>query len=272
MAAPICEDCVKGNRLPGTAIGEMTHVGALETYLASKASVSDGDTSSKKAVVFLTDIFGLPLGNPKIMADQLNEKLGVDVYVPDMFSGPPPVSEAALGPLLPDEPGHKRTIWTKLSLIWVLLTSIHRFIPNRPSVVTKRIEEFIKALKAKGYTDVGVVGYCYGGIMCGSLATTDLVKTAILVHSGPVSLDQVKNFKVPTCWIFAEEDDTWDEKKQLDVEAILREKADTQQYEVKLYKGTTHGFAARPNLSIPAVKQAYEDALEEAASWFKRIL
>ena len=40
-----------------------------------------------KAIVLLTDIFGLPLPNPRIVADQLAEQVGVDVWVPDLFNG-----------------------------------------------------------------------------------------------------------------------------------------------------------------------------------------
>lgn len=36
--------------------------------------------------------------------------------------------------------------------------------------------------------------------------------------------------------------------------------------------GTVHGFAARPNLSMPDVKEAYEGALEQTAAWFKKTL
>ena len=36
--------------------------------------------------------------------------------------------------------------------------------------------------------------------------------------------------------------------------------------------GTVHGFAARPNISIPIVKEGYEGALNEATNWFKKTL
>ena len=85
---PICENCVKGNVLPGTPTGSITHVNKYpsDVYLASRATKPAAD-GKKKAIVFLTDIFGLPLVNCKIMADGLNEKVGVDVYVPDLFNG-----------------------------------------------------------------------------------------------------------------------------------------------------------------------------------------
>jgi dienelactone hydrolase len=44
-------------------------------------------TQRTKAVVLLTDIFGLVLPNPRIVADLLAERVGVDVWVPDFFNG-----------------------------------------------------------------------------------------------------------------------------------------------------------------------------------------
>lgn len=90
--APICINCVQGYRLPGTPTGEIVRISpsVVEAYLASKHStISDENARGKKAVVYLTDIFGLPLGNPQIVADMINERMGVDVYVPDMFDGKP---------------------------------------------------------------------------------------------------------------------------------------------------------------------------------------
>ena len=46
----------------------------------------DGAPSSR-AIVLLTDVFGLPLKNCKIMADEFAKRVGCDVWVPDLFAG-----------------------------------------------------------------------------------------------------------------------------------------------------------------------------------------
>jgi dienelactone hydrolase len=51
------------------------------------AAAPNDATQRTKAIVLLTDIFGLPLPNPRILADQLAEQVGVDVWVPDFFNG-----------------------------------------------------------------------------------------------------------------------------------------------------------------------------------------
>lgn len=73
-----CPDCKKGTILPGEPTGLMVN-GA---YFAA------GPTgNSSRAVILLTDIFGLPLVNCKLIADIFSKNLGADVWVPDMFDG-----------------------------------------------------------------------------------------------------------------------------------------------------------------------------------------
>lgn len=75
-----CENCYKGFVLPGEPKGTM--VGP--DYFA--AAPNDA-TQRSKAIVLLTDIFGLALSNPRMVADHLAEHAGVDVWVPDYFKG-----------------------------------------------------------------------------------------------------------------------------------------------------------------------------------------
>jgi len=81
-----CPDCVRGNILPGEPTGETTKAyGNLEAYLAASPS-----GSSKRAVVILTDIFGIYVVNAKIIADRYAKELDCDVWVPDFFNGASP--------------------------------------------------------------------------------------------------------------------------------------------------------------------------------------
>jgi len=79
-----CPDCVKGNILPGTPTGEITKsYGNCDAYHAPRPS---GGTSTR-AVVILTDVFGLPMTNHGIVADRYAKELDCDVWVPDFFNG-----------------------------------------------------------------------------------------------------------------------------------------------------------------------------------------
>lgn len=41
---------------------------------------------------------------------------------------------------------------------------------------------------------------------------------------------------------------------------------------MKIVPGTTHGFATRPNLDIPEIKEAYQKAFEQTVEWFNKTL
>ena len=85
--------CYKGFALPGEPKGTM--VG--QDYFTAPPSDA---TQRTKAIVLLTDIFGLPLPNPRIVADHLAEQVGVDVWVPDFFNGASPHHQYDMLPLV----------------------------------------------------------------------------------------------------------------------------------------------------------------------------
>lgn len=60
--------------------------GEPEGQMVDGAYLHEGSNKSR-AIIFLTDIFGLPLVNCKIMADKMSKELDCDVWVPDMFNG-----------------------------------------------------------------------------------------------------------------------------------------------------------------------------------------
>ncbi|KAG8903313.1 hypothetical protein FRB99_003445 [Tulasnella sp. 403] len=239
-------------------------------YFAAARSSDGSSQAGKPAVVILTDIYGLPINNPKINADAFRDKLGVDVYVPDMFEGTPPLDESRIVGYGRDEPSmpYIQQLWRKICFYGIVLTSISGLRANRAPVLAQRMQEFIQALKAKGYTDIGLVGYCLGGTVAAHLAPTDAAKTAVLLHPGKLTPDEVRAFKIPTLWISPEGDDFLGPKELATFESILREKEGIP-CEFTVYPGTMHGFASRPNQALPVIKRAYEDALEQTAGWLK---
>jgi len=77
-----CPKCQEGFVLPGDPIGTID-----QDFLgAYHASAPNGETS-QRALIFLTDGFGLPLKNCKLMADNLAKRLECDVWIPDYFDG-----------------------------------------------------------------------------------------------------------------------------------------------------------------------------------------
>jgi dienelactone hydrolase len=230
-------------------------------------------TQRTKAIILLTDIFGLPLPNPRIVADQLAEQVGVDVWVPDLFNGKPIADANTMEPLFPDRAGVKMP-WLKLIIKFI--PSMPRLFANRPSVVDPRVHEFIKKIKSeKGYERIGAIGYCFGGGIAGRLGSTDLVNTVVIAHPSNLKPAQIRAIKVPSSWALAEDDHGFKDEDVKTAEGIFKEqeeKPDHVDYEFRVYKGTAHGFAVRPNLDVPDVKAGYEGALDQTIAWFKKTL
>ncbi|KAF8991055.1 dienelactone hydrolase endo-1,3,1,4-beta-D-glucanase [Cyathus striatus] len=261
-----CPDCIRGVVLPGEPIGTMQTDGS---YLAPGPGTSD------KTVVLLTDVFGLAMKNCKIMADEFAKQLECDVWVPDMFNGRPPIGVGQLK--VPERPHIKKSLWDRIQFILTFIRCLPWFILSTPAVVQTRTQDFITKIKReKGYKKVGAVGYCYGGLTCVRVgaARPDLVDAVVIAHPGPFSLDLLKTIAVPSSWACAEEDDTFPDEKRLKCEAILASRTgeNAVPYEFKYYKGTAHGFATRPNLTIPEVKEGYEGALNQTIEWFRKYL
>jgi hypothetical protein len=146
-----CPDCTTGVKLAGTPKGVINEDGS---YLAAAPEASD----HKRTVILLTDAFGLGIDNPKIMADYFSEQLQCDVWVPNFFNGKS-LSQSSLcdtktkqlyylgKPLvrenqlkMPERAGEKigALAWLKFSL--AIISSLPKFIANRPSVADKRIK------------------------------------------------------------------------------------------------------------------------------------
>ncbi|KAF8991057.1 Alpha/Beta hydrolase protein [Cyathus striatus] len=216
-----CPDCIKGVVLPGDPTGSMQTDGS---YLAS------GPGTSYKAVVLLTDVFGLAIKNPKIMADEFAKQLECDVWVPDMFDGQPPFRVDQLK--LPER-----------QFIYTVIVSLPRLIRSRPAVVQTRIETFLAKIKSeKGYKKIGAVGYCFGGLTCVGVgaARPELLDAVVIAHPGSFSFDLLKTITVPSSWACAEEDGMFSDEKRVQAEAILagRVGENSVPYELKFYKGT----------------------------------
>ncbi|GJE91791.1 dienelactone hydrolase family protein [Phanerochaete sordida] len=263
-----CEQCTQGYVLTGEPTGAMVD-GAY-----FRAGPEGADPS--KAIVILTDVFGLPLKNCKLIADELSKRVKCDVWVPDLFAGAPPVTVDELEPLMPYRPGQTMPFTTKLRVFWLLLTRGFKLFGLRAAVIDPRVTEFVtKIRKEKGYTRVGAAGYCLGGTIAIRLGATDLFDSLVILHPGNTTIEQIKAIKKPAAWACAEEDMSFKKPLRDEAEALFasrKDKPEFVEYEFKDYKGTCHGFAARPNLEVPEIVEAYHGALDQTAAWFEKTL
>lgn len=88
--AVVCPRCQEGSVLPGEPTGNTVPEFQGAYFSPAPDQQTEGAETggrNKCAVLLLTDAFGLPLKNCKIMADELAKRLGCDVWVPDYFNG-----------------------------------------------------------------------------------------------------------------------------------------------------------------------------------------
>jgi hypothetical protein len=149
-----CENCTKGFILPGEPVGSI-----VSEFDGAYFSAGPVEGNTKRSIVLLTDIFGLPLVNPRLIADHLAKSLSCDVWVPDIFNGAyhnllpktspvltsccvagePPLESKAMEPIFPDRAGVPFTLTKKLRMMGKILPRIGVVYRNRPSVVESRI-------------------------------------------------------------------------------------------------------------------------------------
>ncbi|EJD46988.1 alpha/beta-hydrolase [Auricularia subglabra TFB-10046 SS5] len=268
----LCENCTQGFKLDGTPAGQY-----LEDFKAYFHAGSPDGLPTSTAVVLLTDIFGLALNNPKILADEYSKALGVDVWVPDLFNGKPPVAADELEPYVPVVPNTKRPLGKRLKFYVLFVGRLGRLYAARPAVADKYIHTFLDKLKKeRNYARVGAVGFCYGGGACIRFAATDKLQSVVIAHPGTnVGLGDISKIKIPNAWLCAEEDFSFSPAQRKTAEdhmASRKGKKNFVPYEFHDYEGTTHGFAARPALQHPKVKEAFEASFAATVEWFRKTI
>lgn len=264
-----CPDCTTGGILPGEPTGHISSQGA---YFAAAPSDSP---NPKHTIILLTDGFGLNLKNSKILADNFAKELRCDVWVPDYFDGQPLVPLSYFR-LTPTRAGVHMSILRWIKAVLFAIPRIPALWASRPTVADERIEKFVRAIKEeKRYETVGVIGYCYGGSAAIRTSSRNLFNSAVICHPGPTSIAEIKAISVPVSWVCAEDDVWFGTSMRLKTEAAFAERRGTDkfvEYEFVVYKGTAHGFAARPDLEVPEIKEGQERAFQQAVAWFKKSL
>ncbi|KAL0571827.1 hypothetical protein V5O48_010140 [Marasmius crinis-equi] len=266
-----CPDCYKGSILEGEPVGTFTSIDGA--YMSAGSN-----KESERAVILLTDIFGLPLKNSKLIADSLAKRLECDVWVPDQFAGNPPFAVEKLQNKMPERAGEDFGLFAKIKFFLTVLPTLPKLLKSRPATVDARMKSFFDKLKAEKphYKRIGAVGHCFGGSTAVRLGGTDYVHSIVVCHPGGFSDEELKAIKVPCSWTLMvlwrmADDFTFPPPKREKAEAEFAKRKD-HQYEFKVYKGTAHGFACRPNMTYPDVKEGFEGAMEQIVAWFDKTL
>lgn len=205
----------------------------VNTYVAGK--------ESDKVIVILTDIFGNKYNNVLLIADEF-AKAGYYTLIPDILKG----DDCEFG-----------------------VTDLGKWLPNHGSDVTRPIvESFLNGLtKAIDTKFIGLIGYCFGAkYVIQQLTKSTKVTTGAIAHPSFVSIDEVSEISKPLLISAAENDHIFTDELRKQTEEKLKEiKA---RYQIDLFSGVSHGYAARGDPKDPIVKYAKEKTFMDQIHWF----
>ncbi|KAE9969594.1 hypothetical protein EG327_010560 [Venturia inaequalis] len=222
--------------------GEYKDFGGINTYLSYP--------SSKKtdiAVLYLTDIFGLPLVNNRLLGDSL-AKAGYFVVIPDLFKSDAIPSDAL-------DPGStfNMTAWRMRHTV---------------AMADAIVEQTIKTMRSElAVKKIGAVGYCYGGkYVARFLAAGKGLDAGFTAHPSSVELSEWDAVGYPLSIAYGDLDASNNASARSSAEATFIKGGKT--YQTSLYAGAEHGFAVRTNLTDPKKRFAQESAYVQAVRWF----
>lgn len=231
--------CTRGFKHEGQSSGQIVDIEGIETYIAGNPA-----NASRRFHILFTDVFGPHFINLQLLADQFAAE-GWFVVIPDLFEKDPV-------PLNPPQ-GFEFAEWKA---------------KHTPENVDKIVDKFTKAvfLQYKPQHTVAT-GYCFGAKPAVRLLGTGTIQAAAIFHPSYVSIKEVEAIKGPILICAAENDPVFGyEERHMTEKALLECKV---AYRITLSSGTSHGFAARCDLSEPWTRYAKERAFYDAVDWFK---
>ncbi|RMJ19491.1 hypothetical protein CDV36_000842 [Fusarium kuroshium] len=230
----------------GKPAGTEIEYDGVTLYISKPKGLSKSNT----AVVYLSDVYGLPLLENKLhvslclLEARTNMRRLVDSFAragyltiaPDIFNGDPA------------NPNGEFNATEYLSR-------------HNPQNTDPIIEKTIKFIHNKLKIDnIAVTGYCYGGRYAFRFLAEGRGADVGFAASRYSRPRQSRNSRI------TEIDALFNATRRSEVEALL---GTTQQpFQVNLYSGTQHGFGVRANLSDPEQKFAKEEAFWQAVRWF----
>ncbi|KAK9379898.1 dienelactone hydrolase [Kockiozyma suomiensis] len=233
--------CAAGYQHDGTPTGDVTAFEDLEIYTA-KPSVAE----PKKAILYLSDIYGFPVVNHKLLSDNFAKQGYLTIY-PNLFGDDPAP--------WPRTDEFDFPAWREVHNIEVTEAIINKAIAYTKKEFPSVVQFF-------------AVGYCFGGKYVVRLLDQAKIDAGFVAHPTFVTDEELRAIQGPLSIAAAEVDHLMPEEKRHLTERILKEIGAT--YILTLYSQVEHGFAVRGNPNEPATLWANEAAFIQAVQWFNR--
>ncbi|XP_051969773.1 carboxymethylenebutenolidase homolog [Xyrauchen texanus] len=235
--------CDIGDQFEYGGLGEEVQIEHIKAYVVKPAT-------SKKAIIIIQDIYGWQLPNTRYMADMLS-KNGYIAVCPDFFVG--------------KEPWSPSCDWSTFQQ-WLE--------DKKPTNIKKEVDVVLKYLKEQcGAVEIGVVGFCWGGVATHYIALEyQEIKAGVSVYGIVREREDRFDLKSPTLFIFAENDAVIPLDQVTVLETRLKEKC-TADFQVKIFPNQTHGFVHRKREDInPDDKPYIEEARTDMINWLNKYM
>ncbi|XP_030483179.2 endo-1,3;1,4-beta-D-glucanase [Cannabis sativa] len=227
---------------PNSGLGFVEELGGLKTYISTSSS-----DHSKVAVLLISDIFGYEAPNIRLIADKV-AAAGFYAVVPDFFYGDPYNINGDNRPLLE----------------WLKDHGTDKGVEDAKPVV--------EALKSKGFSAIGGVGFCWGGKVVTELAKSKSIEVAVLLHPSLVTLDDIKEVNIPIEILGAEIDNFTPPALIEQFKEILATKLPQVESHVEIIPKVEHGWTVRYNLDDEAASKSANEAHSKMLDWFSNYL
>jgi len=250
LAMSLCKECISGVTHEGTPTGKIEKIGGVDVYVA----LPTGDYPKEKALLFLTDVFGVQLVNNQLLADDF-AKNGFQVYMPEYFKGDPIPVDAM------NSPSFDREKWSAA---------------HGPASVRPIIDTAYNALTEKGITIFGAMGYCFGARYVMDLALENKIHAGVFTHPSRLAVPDdfhalLAKSQAPVLFNTCEVDRAFPAEAQAAADEILGGGEYAPGYERTYWEGCTHGFAVRGDMTDPKVKAGKEGAFKATAEFFMKL-
>ncbi|KAF3457219.1 hypothetical protein FNV43_RR01876 [Rhamnella rubrinervis] len=252
---------------PNGGAGHVEKLGGLNTYIT-------GSPSSKLAIVLISDIlsflsffkllcyywilcckeywvlsvcFGYEAPNLRKLADK-TAAVGFFAVVPDFFHGDPFHGD----PYVPENADRPITVWLK-----------------DHGTGFEEAKLVIEALKSKGFSAIGASGFCWGGKVVVELAKSDFIQAAVILHPALVTVEDIKEVKVPISVLGAEVDRPAPPELVKQFEEALAAKSGLD-FHVKVFPKVEHGWTTRYSVEDEEAVKKAEEAHQDMLEWFSK--
>ncbi|KAF3924667.1 hypothetical protein AA313_de0205196 [Arthrobotrys entomopaga] len=270
-----------------TPDGKFEEIFGRRTYVTPSP-----DGSKTKAIIYITDMFGVDLMNHQLMADTY-AKGGFYVYMPDFLDGDGLRAEfmQTAEPKLSDQ--EKMTVLEKTTNQATLMATMGpKAIKHREAVSKPKIDSFITELrKDPSISKIGIIGTCWGGrhAVLQARQDTGISAVAALQPSFTVTADW-EPVSVPIYLAFGDKDTLVPVSNTsvvssipgssaipmtgLSVDGIIdvMEKKTDLDKEIRIFENQVHGFTHRGDWSTDDDRKAMDEAADAVIGWFRKYL